>query len=196
MLPNSTLTLAATGAVFLALLSSTAHAGFFWEKEEKRERTAYISGAYGSFNTEGDSIDDDDRYHELGIGVKLSNHFGVEAVYSDFGSLQGDDFGADLSGVSANIVGYYPVNDYASLYLKGGFFFANLDLQSGGEKVAFKDEQPTITIGATIQVSEPLTVFTEFSHYTMDLDENDAPGYLQQQDVELQALKIGARFMF
>lgn len=197
MFRKSIMAFATTGAVFFTLLSPVAHAGFFWEKkEEVHERSTYISGAYGSFDTEGDNIDDDDRYHELGLGVKLSKHFGVEAVYSDFGSVQGDLVSADFSGVSANIVGYFPMNEYASLYLKGGFFFANFDLRLSGEKISYKDEQPTISIGAAVRVSDPFTVFAEFSHYAMDLEDADTPSVFEQQDIEVQALKVGARFMF
>lgn len=193
----NTKNIVSTGLSLALLLASPfASAKFFWEKEEKKVRSTYVSAAYGSFTSEGDDFDEDERYHEFGLGSKLSKHFGVDATYTDFGKLSGENAEAEFNGFAANIVGYFPVSDYADFYLKGGIFFAKLELKSGEFSESFKDELPTLGLGFNVKVSEPLTLFAEVSHYRISIDEDKLPENLSQSDFEANAMKIGMRFVF
>ncbi len=185
-----------TLVLLLTTVSSAAHARFFWEKPEAPQRNTYISAAYGSFNTDGEDLKDDDRYHEVGIGAKLSKHFGVEGVYTSFGTVSNDVVEANLDGFSANIVGYFPLASYLDVYLKGGIFFANFSLKSGDYSKSFKDEQPSFALGLNAKVSDPLTLFLEISHFSASVEKDDLNDTLTQTDYDFGTLKVGAKYTF
>lgn len=178
------------------LYSPLANARFFWQKDPVKVSRNYVSAAYGSYNTDGEEIDTNDRYHELGIGVKLSNHFGVEAIYSDLGKMDGGIFTADFSGVSALIVGYYPITSYADAYIKGGIFFSKVNLVANNFDESFKDEQPTFGAGVNIMISDVVRLFGEFSQVGLEFDEGDTPSYFEQETIEATTVKVGLKLMF
>lgn len=187
------------GTFFLLVcgIAPMANAKFFWEKEKpKTMHHTYVFATYGSYNIDNDEISDDKRYSEVGIGARLSRHFGVEGVYSDFGEVSGKLASANISGVSANVIGFFPFNSYLDMYLKGGIFFANFDLDVNGENKSYKDEQPNIGVGLNIKVNEPLTLFAEFSRYSIKIERDQLPEPLTQTAVDINTFKIGAKYVF
>lgn len=173
-----------------------ASAKFFWEKEEVKHSTSYVAAAYGTYSPDSEDFDDGDRYLELGIGAKMSEHFGVEAVYSDIGKVSNYTANAELTGVSALVVGYYQISSYADAYLKGGIFFSKVNLTSGSYDESFKDEQPTLGAGVNITVSDNVTVFAEYSRLAMEIDDSKVPSFLTDGELAVNTMKVGLRLLF
>ena len=99
-------------------------------------------------------------------GANFSRHIGFELSYVDLGSFANDQLHQD--GVAYEIIGYIPLDDSLSLFVRGGFF----DWEVTDGFFSNTGTEPTAGIGMHVQISRDLSLRAEYQNF-FDVDGGD-----------------------
>ncbi len=118
----------------LILCAPLVHAG-------QGQGQGYIGASVGGARTEGEisliSVDGSDLGFKLFGGYRFTPNFGLEAGYTDLGSVEARQglvlVEAGVTGWTAEAVGVAPIGESFEVFAKGGLFFAATSIDSTGD---------------------------------------------------------------
>ena len=160
----------------------------------------YAGGHYGRFSSDGEEFDENNDFYDVVIGGLLTPYFGIEAGYSDFGSLKGAFAEADLTGYSLAGLIRLPVGNSVGLYAKGGQFFWRSDINATvlGQRYAtdIKGDEPFYGVGVDFFLTRNFNIDVEYLRYKVDLSDSTLPDAIDDYETDIDTAKVGARFFF
>ncbi len=174
---RTTITLSLAAAlVFTTVLPVAAHAG----------PGAYVGASIGNArlddNFDGFGIDTDaDAYRFFG-GIQISDTFGIEAGYLNFGDFtESVDLGGLLSRTDISGDGWtlgatlaLPLSENLSLFGKGGVFFWDADISVDGFSIDTPgDDNPYYGGGLKLDLSDNFSLTGDWTIYEFDVLETD-----------------------
>lgn len=199
------LTLPATLA-FTSLNAQADDYGSSRHKSDDKPRGGYIGGHYGRYSTDNDNFDEEDNdLYDVVIGGLITPYIGIEAAYSDFGKLEGDnDFGtaeADLTGYSIAGLLRIPIGDNVGIYAKAGQIWWDSDINvevdlfpSVSEEIS--GNEPFYAAGIDFFITDNFNIDVEYLRYKVDLSDSSLPDIIDGYENEFNIAKVGAKFYF
>jgi len=155
-----------------------------------------LSAAYGGYKSRGGEFDDDNDLYEVSVGYRFLPFLGIEAGYTDMGKFGGDIASADVDGYSASLVGTLPVSKSFNLYAEVGQFFSKTRIEALGFEDSMDDKTLFYGVGASFKIAEPLWMTLEYQRYKVDVNDDNWPVELSDEDTDIDAVKVGALFKF
>lgn len=162
---------------------------------EDQETKFYVGGNYGGFKARGGDFEDENDLIEGVLGVRVSPYFSVEGAYTYFGEF-GDVADADLDGLSLAGAVRLPVSDTFGVYLKGGYLWWEADVEAGALDDSIDGEEPFYGAGVDFKVSDHVNLALEYLRYEVDLSDSDLPDAVDDYEADMDAVKVGAKFLF
>ncbi|MBX5461270.1 MAG: porin family protein [Steroidobacteraceae bacterium] len=152
----------------------------------------YLGAGVGQFNVKVNNVDDigpivsqfdsDDTSFKAFGGWRFGRYIAAELAYIDFGGPDDDVDGvnvkAELDGFAPYVVGTLPLGPL-EVFAKAGYFFYDLNVKVGGEKVASRsgsDEDFVYGGGLGLTLFEHLNARLEYERVDIsdNLDHSDA----------------------
>ena len=113
----------------------------------------YLGGSIGQSNVDIDRglarIDENDTAYKIIAGLRPLDWLAVEASYVNFGKPEKGTQKADSDGVTAFVVGFFPIGPI-DLFAKGGLINADTSVITSGTKV-FSEKGTEFAYGAGAQ---------------------------------------------
>lgn len=176
---------------------SISQYGYSRDSVERENAASFYLGAnYGGYKSRGDEFDDDNELIEGIVGVFISPYFAVEGSYTYFGEFGGDLATATLDGFGVAAVGRLPIGDVFSLYIKGGYFMWEADLEAGPFDDTVDGEEPFYGVGIDFSVAEHFNVSLEYDRYKFDLSDSSLPDSVDDYETDIDTIKVGAKYLF
>lgn len=180
--------IATAGAVAALGLVAAAHAA--------NQTGPYLAGYYGGYKSRGGDFEDENDLYEISAGYRFLPFFGLEVGYTDLGEFGNDVASAELDGYSVSGVGFLPITESFTLYGEVGQFFSTVDVEVLSIDDSYDNETPFYGLGVSFRVTEPLWISAEYQRYKVDVDDDDWPVELDDEETDIDTLKIGAKFVF
>lgn len=177
---------------FLLLPALWAHA----QDTRNNEPAFYIGAGYGGFKSRGGEFDDEKDLVEGVVGFRPIPYFAIEANYIDFGEYGGRVAKSEVDGYGAALVGRLPISDSFALYAKGGQFFWDADVKALGIKRSYDGDEPFYGVGAEFAVNDWLGFNLEYSRYEVELDTDEIGPTLDNEETDIDTVKLGIRATF
>jgi opacity protein-like surface antigen len=155
-----------------------------------------FSAYYGGYKSRGGEFEDENDLYEVGVGYRFLPFLGIEASYTDLGEFGGDDVSADVDGYSLSLVGTAPLTESFKIYGEVGQFFSNTEVNVLDFNEDFDDETLFYGVGVSFKVAEPLWINAEYQRYKVEVNDSNWPVQLDDEDTDVDAVKIGAVFNF
>ena len=150
----------------------------------------YVEGSLGSASHETGPFDDDDTSFGLTAGIQINPYFGAEISYYDFGEMEFELLGTDLTTEATTLdlaaVGSVPLSPQFSIYGKLGLAFWDVEASAPGASASTDGTDLFFGLGAKFNITEQVYVGGEFTSYTFE-DDGD-------YDVDNLAVKVGFKF--
>ncbi|GAC34169.1 outer membrane beta-barrel protein [Paraglaciecola polaris] len=169
-------TLAATsllmtsGASFAAMDDNVDHHGI------------YVGAGYGLVDVDGDQdFDREDNAPNIYIGTQFNQYLSVEGGYIDFGEYGNDTFNTEVDGYTLGLKAGLPVNEYITLYAKGGQLWWDADLNAAGAGDSTDGDDLFYGVGASFAISQGWDVRLEYTRFELEF-ERDEIGILAEID--------------
>jgi opacity protein-like surface antigen len=187
------------GILVCAGLLPLAQNGYSESPDKAKPAAFYLGADYGGFKSRGDEFDDDNDFVDVVAGAFFSSYFGVEGSYTYFGEFGGDAVETTLDGYGIAAIGRLPLTETFALYIKGGYFWWDADIDVAGPLGGEGDvdgEEPFYGIGADFQVSDHVNLAVEYARYEFDLSDSSLPDSIDNYETDIDTVKVGAKFMF
>lgn len=155
-----------------------------------------LSAYYGGYKSRGGEFEDENDLYEVGIGYRFLPFLGVEVGYTDLGKFGGDVASAELDGYSASLVGTLPLTDSFKVYGEVGQFFSTTEVSVLDFDESYDDETMFYGVGVGFKVADPLWINVEYQRYKVEVNDSNWPVQIDDEDTDLDAVKIGAVFNF
>jgi len=219
-----------TGSKMKKTLSALAISGTIFWGNQALALEPYITGQLGQSNIDAgdaifaDSLDDNDTYYGLGVGVHVTENLAFEIGYHDFGKIDAqytelnpdnvfngtESLKLDSIGIAA--VGILPIDRNFSIFGKIGLDLWNATwkdsytasyidgIAQGSDSV--KDDGADIfaTMGAIFDISEAANLFIEYQMHSFNVKGKayeSIDGYYDVNlDIDADVLSVGATFSF
>lgn len=166
------------------------------DRADRDESGFFISGSYGGYKSHGGDFDDDNDLLGVSAGYQFNQFFALEADYIDFGNFGEDDVKGDLKGLGLGVVGRLPLTQSFGVYAKAGAFASALDVDAFDDDETYDDISAFVGAGVDFRVTHSLTAFAEYNRYTVEIDEDDFNGQVNNDGPEFDTARIGARYTF
>lgn len=155
-----------------------------------------LSAAYGGYKSRGGEFDDDNDLYEVSIGYRFLPFFGIDLGYTNLGDFGGDLASAEVDGLSASVVGIFPVTESFKIYGEVGQFYSDVDVRSDtfDYRETFEDETLFYGAGVSFRISDPLWVNVEYQRYKVEVNGDNWP--LSDEDTDIDAVKVGVSLNF
>lgn len=185
------------GMLVCAGMMSLAQYGYSESPDREKAAAFYLGANYGGYKSRGDEFDDDNDFYEGVIGAYISPYFGIEGSYTDFGEFGGDLASTEIDGYGIAAIGRLPITDSLAVYIKGGYFMWDADVEVAGFDGGDVDgEEPFYGVGLDFQVSDHLNLALEYSRYEFDLSDSSLPDIIDDYEADVDTVKIGAKYVF
>jgi OOP family OmpA-OmpF porin len=168
----------------------------FADNKDKDAVHAYVGANYGGYKSRGDEFDDDNDFIEGDVGVFISQYFGIEGSYADFGEIGGDLASADIDGYGVAAIGRLPLSDTFAIYIKGGYFWWSADVEVGPFSKDVDGEDPFYGVGVDFAVSDHFNLSLEYDRFKVDLSDSSLPDTIDDYKTDIDTVKVGAKFLF
>jgi OmpA-OmpF porin, OOP family len=155
-----------------------------------------FSAYYGGYKSRGGEFEDENDLYEVGVGYRFLPFLGVEVSYIDLGEFGGELASADIDGYSASLVGTLPLTESFKIYGEAGQFFSNTEVRVIDFNESFDDETLFYGVGVSFRVAEPLWINAEYQRYKVEVNDSNWPVQFDDEDTDVDAVKIGAVFNF
>jgi opacity protein-like surface antigen len=155
-----------------------------------------FTGSYGGYKSRGGEFDDDNDLYELSLGYRFLPFLGVEVSYTDLGTFGGDLASAEVDGYSASLQGIIPLTDSFQIYGEVGQFFSNTEVDVLDFKDTIEDDTTFFGVGASFKIAEPLWFNVEYQRYKIDVNDENWPVEISEEDTDIDAVKVGALLQF
>lgn len=144
------------------------------------------------------NCDDTDTGWKLFGGYLFTQYVAIEAGYVDFGKFSGSSGGisasAEVTGVTAHVVGMLPLNERFSLIGRLGTIYADVDIKASGFGYSFHDDDQSFDfaagVGAEVNITDQFSLRAEYELFK-DVGDDDTTG---EDDVYLASLSAVFRF--
>ena len=146
----------------------------------------FVGASVGSSHLEDDfsnlNIDTDATAYRFVGGFQITDYFGIEAGYHNFGDFSETiDLGQALSRTEITADGWtlggtlgLPLNEQISLYGRAGVFFWDADVEVNGFSIDVpEDENSYYGGGAKIDVTQNLSLLGDWTRYELDTIDSD-----------------------
>lgn len=160
------------------------------------EMRPYVGASYGGFKARGGEFDDENDLVEVNAGLQFNPYLGVEVSYTYFGEYGGNGTTAEVDGYGLAGVASWPISRTTSLYLKAGQFFGDVDVDVNDLHASTSDNSLFFGVGANFTVYDPVVITVEYDRYDIDTGNPDWPVGIGTSDTDLDALKVGLKYMF
>lgn len=151
------------------------------------DRGFYAGAGVGQAMVDESGYDDEDTAFSVFGGYQVNRYFGVEAGYTDFGTLEPRGLGADIEADSAYLtaVGSLPITERFSAYAKAGVQRWNVDASIPGltGRVDDSGTDPTYGVGVQYRLTDAVALRGEVSRFELD-------------DADLDVAQLQVRFDF
>ncbi len=149
--------------------------------DQNSDSGLYLSGSAGKNWIQSGLPEESTTVLKAAVGWQLSHHLGIELSYNDLGKFPGPtpaytDF--DLTGVTAEVIGYLPLSENIALFAKAGqiwwsadssfFFFSRSTGMNSTGKLSFSESDALLGLGASYELSEQLELELEYNYYQFD----------------------------
>lgn len=143
----------------------------------------YVGGSVGRSYIELDAvdvfrdIDDGQTGYRFFLGGKLNNLIGLEAAFTDFGSVTAEpnigtfSASAETDGLSVAATLELPLGDDFSLFAKGGMLWWQADFDS--VVPAMEDNDLFFGLGARYRINDNVALIGEYDRYDIDTLDTD-----------------------
>lgn len=156
----------------------------------------YISGYYGGYKARGGDFEDENDLYEISAGYRFLPFLGIEFGYTDLGEFGDDVATAELDGYSVSGVGFLPLTDSFTVHGEVGRFYSNLDVELLGFEEEYDNETLFYGLGVSFKITDPLWISAEYQRYKVDVNDENWPVELDDEDTDIDTLKLGATFVF
>jgi OOP family OmpA-OmpF porin len=144
------------------------------------------------------NCDDTDTGWKLFGGYRFTQYVAIEAGYVDFGKFSGNSGGisgsAEVTGVTAHVVGTLPLNERFSLIGRLGTIYADVDVKASGFGIYYHDDDQSFDfaagVGAEVNITNQFSLRAEYELFK-DVGDDDTTG---EDDVSLASLSAVFRF--
>lgn len=184
------------GMLVCAGMMSLAQYSHSESPDREKPAAFYLGANYGGFKSRGDEFDDDNDLVEGVVGAFISPYFGIEGSYTYFGEFGGDIASTEIDGYGLAAIGRLPITDTLALYIKGGYFMWDADVEVGELDGDVDGEEPFYGVGLDFQVSDHLNVALEYDRYKFDLSDSSLPDTIDDYETDIDTVKIGAKYVF
>ena len=183
----------------------------------------------GDWNEPGEytSTDRKDTAYKIAVGLKVNPYVALEVQYIDLGESSykgGDSFSipsvfsysetekikSKTSGIGANVVGTYPIEDF-TLFAKAGYHYmktkasykynfsaTGFDSESESQSTSIRKWTPSFGVGASYDITKELAVVAEYERYqgvaNKKVYEADGAKYSMKHDIDFAS--VGLRYNF
>lgn len=155
-----------------------------------------FSAYYGGYKSRGGEFEDENDLYEVGVGYRFLPFLGVEVSYIDLGEFGGELASADIDGYSASLVGTIPLTESFKIYGEAGQFFSDTEVRVADFNESFEDETLFYGVGVSFRVADPLWINAEYQRYKVEVNDDSWPVQFDDEDTDVDAVKIGAVFNF
>lgn len=172
------LTIAAALLASLGLASTAAHAESDFGLEDYKIYTGIGYGQY-SFQWEDrendTSFDDDSSMLKAYVGTKINPYWSFELAYENFDEASDIDNSAEIDGISLSTRLSAPLNEYLSVYAKGGWLEWDADIYAdipAVGRVSSNLEGGDWLYGAGVEfhLNENINMRLEYTRYELEDD--------------------------
>ncbi|QEM81987.1 porin family protein [Halomonas binhaiensis] len=147
-----------------------AGVGFSSQQNDDDDIDEFIDAGTSDFD-----VDDEDNVWKVYGGYNFNRYLGVEAFYTDLGTVKIKEHGRananlDSTAYGANVVGKLPITDWFSPYAKVGAAHWETDVHGnlGNDRTVNKDGTGMVYgVGAEFQLA-PVILRTEYERYDLD----------------------------
>ena len=132
----------------------------------------YLGGSIGQTNVDIDrdlaSIDENDTAYKIIAGFRPLDWLGVEASYVNFGEPKQGGQKVDSDGVTAFVVGFFPVGP-VDLFAKAGLINADTTVVTRAGSEVFSEDGTELAYGAGVQFRFlSLSVRAEYERFDVE----------------------------
>jgi OOP family OmpA-OmpF porin len=166
------------------------------DNRDKEAVHAYVGVNYGGYKSRGDEFDDNNDFYGGDVGVFISQYFGIEGSYEDFGKIGGDLASAEVDGYGVAAIGRLPLSETFALYIKGGYFWWSADVDVGPFSKGVDGEDPFYGVGVDFAVSDHFNLSLEYDRFKVDLSDSSLPDTIDDYKSDIDTVKVGAKFLF
>lgn len=167
------------------------------------------------------STDRSDTAYKVAVGLKVNPYVALEVQYIDLGEasykgsasdgvqFSSDKLKSETSGLGANVVGIYPIDDF-TLFAKAGYHylktkgsykydesFTGFSPYSESESKTVRNWTPSFGVGASYNITQELAVVAEYERYKGVADKKvtiDGEKLSFKHDIDFAS--IGLRYNF
>lgn len=167
----------------------------------------YIGGGGGQSEVDdfcdgASNCDDTDTAWKIFGGYRFNPNIAIEAGYVDFGEFTASDtiFGfsvtgkAEVTGVTAHVLGILPVHERVSLMARAGTIYSDVDIKASGAGITVNEDDQSFAfaagLGAEFNITDQFALRAEYELFK-DVGDDDETG---ESDVTL--LSASALFRF
>lgn len=185
----------------LAMISSVAAAQADSEEGSNwRLHPEFSLGAgYGLTKLKDNEFKEDEAAKKIFALVKFNEYIGVEAAYIDFDKAGNDVLTLDADGKSLAVILEAPINQYFSLYAKGGQLWWDADASIAAINASdnYDGNEAFWGGGAKFRLSDNLDLRIEYERFDFKIS-RDEFDVLQQDDIgmDVDFASVSLQFTF
>ena len=167
------------------------------------EKPWYVGGGAGQAEADDacdgvSNCDDTDTGWKLFGGYRFTQYVAIEAGYVDLGEYSGNSGGisasAEVTGVTAHVVGTLPLHERFSLIGRLGTIYADVDAKASGFGISVSEDDQSfafaVGVGAEVNITDQFSLRAEYELFK-DVGDDDSTG---EDDVYLASISAVFRF--
>ncbi|OZY87915.1 hypothetical protein CBP51_02740 [Cellvibrio mixtus] len=158
-----------------------------------------LGAGYGLTKLKDNEFKEDEAAKKIFALVKFNEYIGVEAAYIDFDKAGNDVLTLDADGKSLAVILEAPINQYFSLYAKGGQLWWDADASIAAINASdnYDGSEAFWGGGAKFRLSDNLDLRVEYERFDFNIS-RDEFDVLQQDDIgmDVDFASVSLQFTF